>query len=464
MAFSSLAYLLFLPALFLAFTQAPERFRLPLLLAASLAFYAALKAPWLLLALGIVTAVTYAAGLAIGSNPDEGRKRRLLLAGVLADLAVLAFLRYFPASSPLSTIGVSYFVFQAIAYLVDVRMETVPPETRFLPFALYLCFFPKLLQGPIERAADLLPQLSRRYRFDYQAARAGLLLFGWGLFKKVVIADRLGLYVDDVYGDVRAYSGMPLLLATYLYAIQLYCDFSGYTDMALGSARLFGIRLTDNFDSPYLATSIADFWRRWHITLSRWLFDYIFKPLQMGLRDWRAGGTAAALLVTFLASGLWHGAGWTFVAWGMLHGLFLASAVLAGPARKRIEKAHPRIAKSPLRKAWQRFATFHLVCFGWIFFRAKDLSDAIYVAGNIAGGFGGLAGLLGRHGRFDLAVGALSLAAALGVHLASRRPAAGERFFGSPAWIRWTVYLALGASIFLLRIDSARPSFIYFQF
>ncbi len=203
-----------------------------------------------------------------------------------------------------------------------------------------------------------------------------------GLFKKVVIADRLGLFVDAVYDNVHGFTGLPLLVATYAYSFQIYMDFSGYTDMALGSAWLFNINLTQNFNSPYLAASVADFWRRWHISFSRWLFDYLFKPLQMHWRDWKTLGTAAALFVTFLISGLWHGASWGFVAWGLLHGAYLACSVFYRPYQKKLH-ATLGLAKTRLLARWQIFATFNLVSFAWIFFRANSGRQALYIISHI---------------------------------------------------------------------------------
>jgi D-alanyl-lipoteichoic acid acyltransferase DltB (MBOAT superfamily) len=210
-----------------------------------------------------------------------------------------------------------------------------------------------------------------------------MLLFTWGLFKKVVIADRLAIFVDTVYNDVHAFTGIPLLLATYAYAFQIYMDFSGYTDMALGSAQLFNINLTQNFNSPYLATSIVDFWRRWHITFSRWILDYIFKPLQMHCRSWKNWGTVTAIIVTFLVSGIWHGASWGFVIWGGLHGLYMACSIFYKPFKKKLHKALG-VEETKLLKFWQIFVTFNLVCFAWVFFRAKDLSDAYYIIAKFA--------------------------------------------------------------------------------
>jgi alginate O-acetyltransferase complex protein AlgI len=276
------------------------------------------------------------------------------------------------------TIGVSYYTFQAISYLIDIRLGLLKPEHHLGYYALSLAFFPKLLQGPIERGGDLLPQLQDSKPFDYLAARSGLLLVAWGLFQKVVIADRLGMYVDTVYNDLRSYQGASLLLATYGYAGQIYFDFAGYTSMAIGSARMFGIALTPNFNQPYLATSIADFWRRWHISFSRWILDYIFKPLQLGWRNWGTAGTSLALLITFLVSGLWHGASWGFIVWGLLHGCYMACSVWYRPWQKKLHH-WLGISKTPLLKFWQIGITFHLVCLAWVFFRANSLSDAFYV-------------------------------------------------------------------------------------
>jgi D-alanyl-lipoteichoic acid acyltransferase DltB (MBOAT superfamily) len=328
----------------------------------------------------------------MGQADAAGTRSRLLWSGIAINLVILALMKYLPfllasrgfpaaifgmadGARPLGTllaIGVSYYVFQAISYLVDIYLELAEPEEHFGHFALYLAFFPKLLQGPIERAGDLLPQLKGKLELDFFS---GLPLFLWGLFKKVVIADRIAIYVNAVYNNAEHHSGLSLLLATYVYAVQIYCDFSGYTDMALGTAKMLGINLTQNFNRPYFATSIADFWRRWHISFSRWILDYIFKPLQMQWREGRNWGTAAALLVTFLVSGIWHGASWGFVVWGLLHGLYLACSVFYRPYQKMLHKALG-IEKTGLLKAWQMFVTFNLASFAWIFFRADSLGGA----------------------------------------------------------------------------------------
>ena len=386
-----------MPLVYVVFYFVGERARWFVLLAASLLFYAALNVPYLLVVLMLVATVTYAYGIWLDQAESAKAKRILLWGGVVTNVLILVGMKYLPFLSEnlkaLSTllaldsqiqpvkafvsIGVSYYVFQALSYLFDIYLEIEKPERHFGYFALYLAFFPKLLQGPIERSGNLLPQLKAKYEFNYDNIRFGMLLFTWGLFKKVVIADRLGLYVDAVYKDVHAFTGLPLLLATYAYAFQIYMDFSGYTDMALGSARFFNINLTQNFNSPYLATSVADFWRRWHISFSRWILDYIFKPLQMQWRNWKNWGTATALVVAFIISGIWHGASWGFVIWGGLHGLYMACSVFYKPYQKKLHKALG-IEKTRFLKYWQIFVTFNMVCFAWVFFRAKDIWEAYY--------------------------------------------------------------------------------------
>jgi D-alanyl-lipoteichoic acid acyltransferase DltB (MBOAT superfamily) len=396
MTFTSLQFYAFLPIVYLVFYFTADRWRWLVLLVASYGFYASFKAPYLLAVLLMVTWISYACGLRIASYQDETSRKKWLQIGVVACVAILALLKYIPFletqtnnlfglsssfSKTIISIGVSYFAFQAISYLADIYLEIEEPEKHFGRYALYMAFFPKLLQGPIERAGDLLPQLNQPYKFDYDAMRSGMLLFTWGLFKKVVVADRFALYADQVFNNVHSYTGLPLIIGTYAYAFQIFFDFSAYTDMARGVGRMFGINLTENFNSPYLSTSIADFWRRWHISFSRWILDYIFKPLQLGWRHWGQAGTALALIITFIISGIWHGASWGFVIWGVLHGIYLAASIYYKPFQKRLHKMIGT-EKSRLLKWWQIIVTFNLVSFAWIFFRAPTVNDAIYVVNN----------------------------------------------------------------------------------
>lgn len=499
MSFTSLRFFLFLALVLGCYTLSPQRLRWVVLLLASYLFYASLMQPHLLAVLAAVTAVSYLGGLLVHRAATPGGKKGWLLAGIAANLGVLVWLKYlpflgenlnalastlfsvtpFPALNLLVSVGVSFYVFQGIAYLVDVYLETADPEPHPGRFALAMSFFPKLLQGPIERAGTLHPQLVDLPAPSWANLQAGLNLFLFGMFKKVVVADRLAGFVDPVYSDVGSYQGISLIIATYLFALQIYFDFSGYTHMALGIARCFNVRLTENFNAPYAATSTAEFWRRWHISFSSWILDYIFKPLQMKFRDRATWGTPLALLVTFLLSGLWHGGSWCFVVWGGLHGLYLSCGLLWKGQRKG------RKSQSKDKSRWvlwrQRAFTFHLVCFAWIFFRAAHIDDALQVVKSalfdLPQSLAQLLGspdawrqvlLLGRSpGEAVVAVGALLLALLLSS--AGRRMAAvrdqvepGQWLTGLPWWSKGLVY---GVYFYLVTIcGTAAQGFIYQQF
>lgn len=488
MTFTSPSFYLFLPLAYGVFYCTADRYRWLVLLAASYGFYAALGAPQLPCVLALVTVLSFYGGTSIAAASDERRRRRALWRGIAGCVLILAVMKYMQpvltwlhggpampgqATSPVAmvwlSIGVSYFTFQAISYLVDVYLGTLEPEKHLGRYALGLAFFPKLLQGPIEREGDLLPQLCKPYAFDYDAMRSGMLLFAWGLCKKVVLADRFAFFANAVFDDVHAHTGFALLIGTYAYAFQIYFDFSGYTDMARGTARMFGIGLTENFRSPYLATSIADFWRRWHISFSHWILDYVFRPLQMAWRDHGRVGTALALIVTFLVSGLWHGVGLGFVVWGLLHGLYLAIATYWRPYDNGALK---RLAKSKNRwlGAWRVFATFHLVCLAWVFFRARSLSDAWYVVSHALDVRASLARALGMGGRAflrdDILLGCgTQLALVLAVYLVGVAVVYRKRdvvIAQRPAWFRWAVYYALILSVAFLGFPDGK--FVYFQF
>lgn len=401
MIFNSLSYFMFLPIVFLVFILVGDRYRWLVLLISSYIFYGFIFKPILLIALSTVILVTYWLGKLINRSTVPFVRSRFLFIGIVINLALLVYFKYIPflvsnlntllTSSgidvvldkplPLVSIGLSFFIFQAISYLADIYFLMAEPEEHFGYFALYIAFFPKLLQGPIERAGDLIPQLKAKFKLNYDNVRFGILLFSWGCFKKVVIADRLGTYVDVVYNDVHAFTGLPLLLATYSYAFQIYLDFSGYTDMALGSALLFNINLTQNFNSPFLATSCTDYWRRWHISLSKWILDYVFEPLQMKFRNFGKSGTAVSLLVTFIVCGIWHGASWSYIVWGFIHGIYLAVSTYYRPYQKKLHK-RLGLQKTAFLRIWQTVITFQLICFSFIFFRAANINDAIYLAKN----------------------------------------------------------------------------------
>jgi alginate O-acetyltransferase complex protein AlgI len=469
MTFTSPIFYLFFPAVFLAFCFLHERKRWLLLLIASYGFYAIFRAPYLLLVLAFVTLIGYAGGLWVGNTKVNRHPGVTLGVCISACLAALFFVKYLPhvpamrnrgLLSGVISVGVSYFTFQAISYLIDVYWGDQEPEMHLGHFALYMAFFPKLLQGPIERAHHFLPQVRNRLKLDYTKVRSGMLLFALGLFSKVVIADRIARYVNSVYDNVHSYTGLSLILATYCYAIQIYFDFAGYTDMARGAARIFNLDLTENFNHPYAAASVTDFWRRWHISFSRWIFDYIFKPLQLQWRNWHTAGTAAALIVTFFASGVWHGASWGFVIWGLVHGIYLATAVLCRPWQKRLHHSLG-VQKSRWYHALQVIITFNLVSFAWIFFRANNLRDAWYVVAHLATPLARFArsaeifGGPGTHSVF-LCLGLMVLF----VQGRERMPIIQQR----PFWIRWSFYFAILYCIAMFGIWGTNEQFVYFAF
>lgn len=478
MAFNSLAFFLFLPVVYILFYFTPDAWRWLVLLLASYGFYFALKVPYLPAVLFMVTCISYACGLRIAAQKDESARKRWFWIGSISCVAILAVMKYLPflesqanstfglnstLSATIVMVGISYYTFQAISYLADIYLEVVDePEYHFGRYALSLAFFPKLLQGPIERAGDLLPQLKQPYRFEYDVMRSGMLLFTWGLFKKVVVADRLALYADQVFNNVHDYTGLSLLIGIYAYALQIYFDFSAYTDMARGTGRMFGISLTENFNSPYLATSIADFWRRWHISFSRWILDYIFKPLQLGWRNWGQAVTALALIITFLVSGIWHGATWGFVIWGLLHGVYLASSTFYRPYQKRLHQ-WLRVEKSPWLKWWQILVTFNLVSFAWVFFRANSLSDAWYLVHAImhidTKGIGDLLAISKRH----LAVILVCLGMLASMEIRPHLAELFRNFFNGRFRWMW-YYLATMLILICGMFSNGKAEFIYGRF
>jgi alginate O-acetyltransferase complex protein AlgI len=364
-----------------------ERWR-PFIVAASYVFYSAWDWRFVFL-LAASTVWNQQFALAIHRRDDVRRRKRLLVAAVAGNVALLGYFKYYDffvtstnnlfalagVDVPVETrsivlpVGISFFTFMAISYLVDVYRGDFRP-TSFGKFAAYLSFFPHLVAGPIVRPGELVPQLDTPRDPRYLDSSRAFFLIGTGLFMKVVIANYLAAnIVDQVFGAPGQHSSLEVLVGVYAYAVQIYADFFGYTNMAIGIALLLGFRFPQNFDAPYTATSIQDFWRRWHMTLSRWLRDYVYIPLG-GNRGSRLF-TYRNLMLTMLIGGLWHGAGWTFVAWGAIHGTALVA--------ERWWTGRPGRAERPptrWRRAAQRFVTFQVVCFAWIFFRADSFSDA----------------------------------------------------------------------------------------
>lgn len=333
------------------------------------------------------------------NTPNEKLKRLIYISGISANILLLGYFKYtdffisiindigtkqFDPINIILPIGISFYIFKAISYLTDVYWELLEPEKNFLDFTLYLVFFGNILAGPIDRASAFLPQIKKEYSVSKKELAAAVLLIISGLIKKVVIADYISInFVDRVFEFPTRFSGIENLLAVYGYSLQIYCDFSGYTDLALGISLLLGFKLMENFNFPYKATSVADFWRRWHISLSTWLLEYLFRPLQIKFRNLKLWGNVIALLITFILCGFWHGASWTFIFWGFLHGFFMAFSVATAKPRKRLLELSG-LSQSKLLPALQGIITFNLISFAWIFFRtpsfeyAGDMIDQIF--------------------------------------------------------------------------------------
>ncbi len=401
MLFNSFQYLLFFPATILLYYSLPHRFRWQMLLAASYYFYMCWKPEYIILIVAS-TLIDYWAGLQMGNTREKRKRKKYLWLSLIANLGLLFSFKYFnffnesarevfnhfnmfynvPYFDVLLPVGISFYTFQTLSYTIDVYRGVKGPEKHLGIFALYVSFFPQLVAGPIERSIHLLPQFKKQHSFDYDNFVGGLRLILWGMFKKVVIADRLSIYVDKVYGGTpEAHSGLTLLIATYFFAIQIYCDFSGYSDIAIGSARVMGFDLMENFKKPYFAKSISEFWKRWHISLSTWFRDYVYISLggnRVPKQRWYAN-----LLIVFIVSGLWHGANWTFVFWGFLHGLYLIIAILTTPIRQKLTQKLLFDQYPGIHNVIKVLITFHLVCLGWVYFRADSISIANAIVAKI---------------------------------------------------------------------------------
>ncbi len=401
MLFNSYQFLIFFPIVVLIYWAIPLRFRYIWLLAASYYFYMCWNAKYALLLL-FSTAVTYASGIIINKikslEIEEGKRTRYMKLCVafsfVINIGVLAWFKYFnfifenvqkvfahigialssPAFDIVLPVGISFYIFQALSYTVDVYRGDIYAEKNFLKYALFVSFFPQLVAGPIERSKNLLKQVAEPHRFDYEKCREGFLLMLWGFFLKLVIADRAAIIVNTVYNDYGSYPGMYLVVATVLFAFQIYCDFAGYSTIAMGAAKIMGFELMENFDCPYFAKSVSEFWRRWHISLSSWFRDYLYIPLG-GNRK----GTARKylnMMIVFLTSGMWHGAQWSFIVWGGINGLYQIIGERLMPVRNKLNKLLRLKRESFGHKLFKVVTTFVLIDFAWIFFRANRFTDA----------------------------------------------------------------------------------------
>jgi D-alanyl-lipoteichoic acid acyltransferase DltB (MBOAT superfamily) len=394
MLFNSYAFLLFFPLFGALYFALHGRRRLWLCLVASYIFYGWWDWRFLFI-IAFSSVLDYTLGLRIGSTEDGPARKTLLIGSIVSNLGILAIFKYFnffisslaSASNLLGVgwdvpllrivlpVGISFFTFQSMSYTIDVYWRHIEPERDLVRFATFVAFFPQLVAGPIVRAIDLLPQLRRDHPFEVQRVTAGLQLMAWGYFKKVAVADSLSAVVDARFAMLGAHGTLSLFIGIIFYAFQIYCDFSGYSDIAIGAAGVLGFDFGVNFRKPYFSKSFSEFWTRWHISLSTWLRDYLYIPLG-GNRRGRAI-MYRNLMIVMLLGGLWHGASWTFVVWGCLHGLYLVAQRLIAPAYRRASAACG--VPDVVRDAVALLIVFTLTCFAWIFFRAPTLAEAALI-------------------------------------------------------------------------------------
>jgi alginate O-acetyltransferase complex protein AlgI len=472
MLFNSFQFLFFFIVVWLLFLATRGTPRKIILLIASYYFYMCWSTRYIFV-IWAITLIDYVAGLQIEKTAALNRRRLFLGISLFCNLALLVIFKYFnfltgsfhnaahmfglrydpPLLSIILPVGLSFHTFQAMSYTIEVYRGRVPAEKNLLEYALYVAFFPQMVAGPIERPYELLPQFHREPRVTLEGVRSGMVQALWGLFKKMVLADNVADFVKLVYDSPRHYSGSALVMATLLFSIQIYCDFSGYTDIALGLARMMGYELRINFMQPYFSRSVGEFWRRWHISLSTWFRDYVYIPL--GGSRVKPSRHYANLMITFVVSGLWHGANWTFVVWGFLHGLYLIAA-------QAISQHMPRLSRMP---AFMKvLVTFSSVTFAWIFFRANTVSDAWFIASHLLP-LDRLDPLLLKVGGFSRATApylVLSIAAMFVVEWWIAHPLRVPPLWGRPV-VRALAYNACFYAIIFFGFFGHRD-FIYFQF
>ena len=407
MVFNSFGFLIFFPIFFLLYKVLPLKVRWVMMLALSYFFYMSWQADLIYLIL-FTTLVSYLCARMIEKNAERpGLRKFYMITAVTVSLLVLFFFKYFNFLSNTVTaifglsqftldlilpVGISFYTFQTLSYVIDVYRGTLPAERHFGYYALYVSFFPQLVAGPIERPENLIPQLKTKNPFTANDFTVGMKFMMVGFFKKIVVADQISKYVDAVYnnatGGAEIVNGLTVAIATVLFAVQIYCDFSGYTDIAIGCSRILGIRLMQNFNDPYSAVNIKDFWRRWHISLTSWFTDYVYIPLGGSrCKKWRH---LLNVMIVFLLSGIWHGAAWTYVLWGVVHGVYQIVGNLTAKYRSKIIARIGIVENSPFDIWSRRVITFILVSLAWMIFRANSFADLGLLFKTLFAGWGGV--------------------------------------------------------------------------
>lgn len=480
MLFNSLQYAVFFPIVFILYWILPASKRWILLLVSSYYFYMSWNPKYIFLIM-FTTVISYFCALLLEKTKKQKYRKYILSSGILCTLGILFLFKYFNFSMEMISaifakisipiqpftlkfllpVGISFYTFQTLSYIIDVYRGKSPAEHHLGKYAAFISFFPQLVAGPIERTDNLLVQIKAEHCFHYDKATYGLKLMAWGYFKKCVIADMAAVYVNNIYGNVMSYSGFALMGATFLFAIQIYCDFSGYSDIAKGSANLLDIDLMDNFKSPYLSKNIKEFWSRWHISLSTWFRDYVYIPL--GGNRVSAVRKDINVFITFLASGLWHGANYTYVIWGCLHGVY--QIVQSHLPKVRVKKA------MPFRDGLCIFLTFLCCCFAWIFFRASSVNDAFYVIAHMFDGINAPISYV-KNGLNSMGIFTWhDLIQMLGLFLLlliydciSLKKDVFLLLGKCNILIRWIIYIVLGVTIILMSQKGVSTEFVYFQF
>ncbi|MCK5259536.1 MAG: MBOAT family protein [Candidatus Omnitrophica bacterium] len=489
MSFNSIEFFVFFALVVVGNYVLPQKYRWMLLLSASYYFYMCWKAEYILLIV-FSTLIDYFCGLRMANIKAKAKRKKYLILSLCVNLGVLFAFKYFnlfndslrsasnhfnifynvPSFNMLLPVGISFYTFQTLSYSIEVYRGNQKAEKHLGIFALYVSFFPQLVAGPIERAGNLIKQFYRDNTFQYERVKSGILLMAWGIFKKIVIADRLAAFVNQVYNNPTDYVGVPLIVATYFFAFQIYCDFSGYSDIAIGTARILGIDLMRNFNQPYLSRSIPEFWKRWHISLSTWFRDYLYIPL--GGNRVVFGRLLLNLILVFSISGLWHGANWTFVLWGLYHGALMVIAVLV---KKGGIKVFSFLKNNRLMDLINMILTFNLVCVGWVLFRANSISDAGYIymhSLNFSGSKAFLSELMlpGRCEillgltKIEIIVAVLVLFVLQAVEMMNKKYSLVKIYYRNPMVCRWLGYGVISLSILFLGYFSSNLDFIYFKF
>lgn len=479
MVFNSLPFVLFFVVVFTLYWSAPGRAKLQnwVLLLASYFFYG--YASWKMLPLLLVSTIAfYAIGRGIYRTENEKTSSRMTSLGVVLGIGLLVYFKYLNffidefsrmlagfglennihSFGIIMPLGISFFTFRLISYVLDIHHGKYKPTEDFVTFASYVAFFPCILSGPIDRP-KFMGQLTAARIFDYDTAVDGCRQILWGLFKKVVIADNCATYVDTVWGDVSAQSGSTLVLAAVLYSFQLYADFSGYSDMAIGIGKLLNLKVAKNFNYPFFALNMADFWRRWHMSLTSWLTDYVFMPLNIRFRDWGQWGMILAIVINMFLVGIWHGANWTYAVFGLYHGLLFIPLILTGAFQKKAKiHTYEKVDVPVLADCIKMFLTFVLVCIGQLIFRANSVGElGLYLAGICKANIISMPYL---HYRYIPAF--IALIIMLFVEWKSRKQDHALMIQSLNVSVRWIIYITLLVTTF--SFSGIPVSYIYFQF